>query len=240
MYLSVIVPAYNEEDRIVPSLQRMGEYLSAQNYTYEIVVVVDGAKDHTADVVRQLTGRIAHLRLIEQENTGKGGAVTNGMRQTHGRIRLFTDADNSTDIHYFEDMRPLFDEGRDLVISTRHSWDKEGATQKISQPWYRRILGMSGNIFIQIVAVPGIWDTQNGFKAFTSEAATRIFGQTRIKGFGFDIEILAMARHFRYTIGIIPIEWQNDDRSTVGLSNYINVLMQTIQVRWNIIRGIYK
>ena len=240
IYLSVIVPAYNEEDVVEKSLRRMGEYLRAQNYTYEIVVIIDGATDRTPDIVRRLTGEIAGLRFIEQQNIGKGGAVINGMRHTKGTIRLFTDTDNSTDIHYFEDMKPLFDAGSDIVISTRHPWDRKGATQKISQPWYRRILGAGGNLFIQIVAVWGIWDTQNGFKAFTNEAADRIFGQARIKGFGFDIEVIAMARQFGYKIGIIPIEWENDNRSSVGLSSYLKVFWQTVIVRLNLIRGVYK
>ena len=240
IYLSVVVPAYNEEHRIAKTLGRLSEYFSSQPYTYEIIVVIDGAKDKTGAVVQGLVPRIKNLRLIDRkENRGKGYSVKEGMLAAQGRICLFTDADNSTDIAYFEKMRPLFDKGYEVVISSRNPWDAAGATQEIPQVWYKRIMGMAGNVFIQLVAVRGIWDTQNGFKAFRNFAAEKIFPQTRISRWGFDVEALALARALRYKIGIIPIHWFNDSESHVKFSAYFQVLWETIKVRWYITRGYY-
>lgn len=241
VYLSVVVPAYNEERRIEKTLRRIAEYLAQKPFTHEIVVVIDGATDGTADVVRRLEKDIPHMRFIDRKvNRGKGASVIEGMLASAGKIRLFTDADNSTDIAYFEHMRPLFDKGYEVVISSRNAWDAAGASQEISQVWYKRLMGIAGNIFIQLVAVRGIWDTQNGFKAFRDFAVEAIFPQLRIQGWGFDIEILALARGLKYRIGIIPVHWKNDTMSHVRLLSYIEVLWQTVLVRWNVIRGRYK
>ena len=241
VYLSVIVPAYNEEERIETTLRRISEYCSSQPFTYEILVTIDGAKDRTPQIVEELKSSIPHLELVyEKRNFGKGYAVAKGMLAAKGEIRLFTDADNSTDISHFDKMKPKFDKGSQVVISSRHPWDAKGASQAVSQPLYKRAMGMAGNLFIQIVAVPGIWDTQNGFKAFRDEAAKKIFSQITIYRWGFDIEVLALARLFRYKIGIIPVHWIDDARSHVKLSAYLQVLWETVKVRWNLIRGIYK
>lgn len=239
-YLSIIVPTYNEEKRIERTLRRLDEYVRQQPYTYEILVVVDNATDKTADVVRRLESVIPHMRLLWRDvNFGKGGSVVRGMAEAKGKIRLFTDADNSTDISHFEKMKPLFDEGYDVVITSRNHLDAAGATQAVSQPWYKRIMGMAGNIFIQVVAVRGIWDTQNGFKAFRFSAAQRIFPQLTIYGWGFDIEILALAHAMKLRIGIVPANWINDEESHVKLSNYFGVLWETVLVRRNLITGKY-
>lgn len=241
VYLSVVVPAYNEEQRIEKTLRRISECLAQKPFTYEILVVIDGATDGTAGIIRRLTGDIAHLRFIDRKvNRGKGATVIEGMLASVGRVRLFTDADNSTDIAYFEEMRPFFDKGYEVVISSRNPLDAAGASQEIPQVWYKRLMGMAGNIFIQLVAVRGIWDTQNGFKAFRDFAVEAIFPQLRIQGWGFDIEILALARTLKYRIGIIPVHWKNDTMSHVRLSSYFEVLWQTVLVRWNVIRGRYK
>ncbi|TSC71720.1 MAG: Glycosyltransferases involved in cell wall bioproteini [Parcubacteria group bacterium Gr01-1014_70] len=240
-YLSVIVPAYNEEQRIEKTLRHLDEYLRQQAYTYEILVVVDKATDKTADIVRGLETHIPHLRLLWRDvNFGKGGSVSRGMLEAIGEIRLFTDADNSTDISHFEKMKPLFDQGYDVVISSRNPLDVKGATQAISQPFYKRILGIAGNIFVQVVAVWGIWDTQNGFKAFRNTSAEKIFSQITITRWGFDIEVLALARALKLRIGIIPAHWINDEASHVKFSAYFEVLWETVRVRWNLIRGVYK
>lgn len=241
IYLSIIVPAYNEEKRIEKTLRRLNAYLRQQAYTYEILVVVDNATDKTADVVRELEFDIPHMRLLWRDvNFGKGGSVVRGMASAKGEIRLFADADNSTDIAHFEKMKPLFDEGYDVVITSRHPLDAAGAGQAVSQPWYKRLLGIAGNLFIQVVAVWGIWDTQNGFKAFRAESAERIFPQLTIYGWGFDIELLALARAMKLRIGIVPAHWMNDEESHVRFWNYFGVLWETVQVRWNLLRGIYK
>ena len=240
IYLSIIIPAYNEQNRIERTLRRLDEYLRAQSYSYEILVVVDRATDKTADIVRGLENSISHMRLLWRDvNFGKGGSVVRGMAEAKGEVCLFSDADNSTDISHFEKMKPLFDQGYEVVITSRHPWDAEGASQAISQPWYKRIMGMAGNLFIQIMAVRGIWDTQNGFKAFRASAAKRIFPQLTIYGWGFDIELLALAQAMRLRLGIVSAHWMNDEESHVKIWNYFGVLWETVQVRWNLMRGKY-
>lgn len=241
IYLSVVIPAYNESKRIVKNLKVFSSYLQKQPYSYEILVVSDGSRDNTVDVVRGLESEISNLRLIDRkENKGKGYTVREGMLAAKGKIRLFTDSDNSTDISYFEKMRPLFDKEYDIVISTRDSKDAKGASQEVPQPWHKRLMGNMGNLYIQIMAVPGIWDTQNGFKAFRDYAAEKIFNVSKIDRWAFDVEALALARKFGYKIGIIPVHWINDTESKVSFLAYFKVLFDVAKIRWNLIRRKYK
>lgn len=241
VYLSVVIPAYNEESRIEKTVRAIFSYLSRQPYSSEVIVVSDDSKDNTAIIVKKLSGEFPKLFLIDRkENRGKGYSVREGMLKANGKIRLFTDADNSTDISHFDKMRPLFDKGYDIVIASRHSWDAEGARQAVSQPFLKRISGILGNLFIQVVAVRGLWDTQCGFKAFRDYAALKIFSQIKIYRWGFDIEVLAIARRLNYKIGIIPAHWINDPHSKVKLSGYFMVLFEALKIKFNLLRGVYK
>jgi glycosyltransferase involved in cell wall biosynthesis len=239
-YLSVIIPAYNEAERLPKTLKRVHQYLGNHSFTYEILVVLDGPSDNTREVLRSLSPEIRNLKVVDRiVNRGKGYTVREAMLNASGQVRLFTDADNSTDIEHFEKMKHLFDDGHDVVIASRDSKDVPGAQQAVPQAWYKRIIGHIGNMIVQLVAVRGIWDTQCGFKAFRAEAAERIFSQTTIEGWGFDIEVLALARGFRYKIGIIPAYWVNDDRSHVVLADYLRVLADTVKVRYNLLTRRY-
>jgi glycosyltransferase involved in cell wall biosynthesis len=202
-------------------------------------VVNDGSKDETAEVVNGVVGEIKNLRLIDNAaNKGKGGVVRQGMLEAMGKIRLFTDADNSTSIDQFEAMRPFFDEkGYDVVIGSRAI---KGAHIAVPQPLYRQIPGKMGNLFIQLMVLPGIWDTQCGFKAFTEEAARKVFSMSRISGWGFDVEVLALAKRCGYRIAEVPVRWINDENSHVGASAYLKVLLETITIRWWLWTGKYK
>jgi glycosyltransferase involved in cell wall biosynthesis len=235
VFLSVIVPAYNEAERLPKTLERFNTYLSATGFTYEILVALDGPSDRTREVLRKMLPEIAHLKVIDRPvNHGKGFTVKEGMLTAAGRIRLFADADNSTDIAHFEKMQPFFNEGYDLVIASRNSKDAPNAEEAVPQAWYKRWTGRLGNLIVQLFAVPGIWDTQCGFKAFRAEVAERIFSSTEIDGWGFDIEVLALARAFNYKIGIIPAHWINDPRSHVRPFDYLRVLGDTLRVRANL------
>jgi dolichyl-phosphate beta-glucosyltransferase len=241
IYLSVIVPAYNEAERITKTLERLQEYLGGNSFSYEILIVLDGPTDKTRDVLKALSGRIENLKIIDrQANRGKGFSVKEGILRASGRLRLFTDADNSTDIAHFEKMKLLFDQGYDVAIASRDSSDAAQAAQALPQAWYKRLMGHAGNLVVQLLVVRGIWDTQCGFKAFRAEAAERIFSQTVIEGWGFDIEVLALARAFNYKIGIIPAHWKNDDRSHVRSFDYLRVLADTLRIRRNFKAGKYQ
>ena len=230
--LSVIIPAYNEAQRITPTLQRINNYLESCSLSSEMLVVLDGPTDNTLEVVREIADEVPNLKIVERtDHRGKGYTVKQGMLRAVGQVRLFCDADNSTDIAHFDRMKPLFDKGYDLVIASRNSKDVPNAKQAVSQAWYKRIIGQVGNRIIQSVAVPGIWDTQCGFKAFRAEVAERIFSQTTIEGWAFDIEVLALARAHNYKIGIIPAHWVNDPKSHVRSFDYLRVLGDTFRVR---------
>jgi dolichyl-phosphate beta-glucosyltransferase len=231
--LSVIVPAYNEAVRLPKTLRRVHEYLAGRPFTYEIIVVLDGPTDNTRDVVRELN--LPNLKMIDRTvHRGKGYTVKEGMLNASGVIRLFSDADNSTDIAHFEAMKPFFDNGYDLVIASRNSNDVAAAVQAVPQAWYKQLFGRAGNLVVQLLAVPGIWDTQCGFKAFRGDIAERIFSRTTIDGWGFDIEVLALSRALEYRVGIIPAHWVNDASSHFGGLDYWRVLGETLRIRHNL------
>jgi len=240
IFLSVIIPAYNEAERIGGTLEKISRYLKKQPYPYEIIVVNDASKDATAEKVEKLKKEIFYLSLLNiKDNRGKGYAVREGMLAARGRIRLFTDADNSTDISHFELMRPFFDKGYEMVICSRDKKDAAGARQSVPQSRFKRLLGNLGNLFIQLVAVRGIWDTQCGFKAFRDFAAKEIFSRARINRWGFDIETLALARALKYKIGIVPADWKNDPSSRVKMSAYFQVLWETVKIKLDLTLGKY-
>jgi dolichyl-phosphate beta-glucosyltransferase len=240
IYLSVIVPAYDEAERIVKTLKRVDQFLAGQAFSYEILVVLDGPTDASRQVVNNLSSEISTLRVIARSvNRGKGYTVRQGMLAAVGDIRLFTDADNSTDIAHFDKMKPFFDQGYGVAIASRHPKDASGARQVVPQAWHKRVVGQIGNAVVQLFAVRGIWDTQCGFKAFRAEAAERIFARATIDGWGFDFEVLALARALNYKIGIIPARWVNDPRSQVRPFDYVRVLGEAVQVRFNLATGKY-
>lgn len=238
--LSVVIPAYNEAERISTTLLAIDKYLSVQEYAYEILVVIDGAKDNTEQVVSELAKTVENLRVVSnKQNNGKGYVVRQGMLSAKGQWRLFMDADGATPIDAVQDMWPLADRGYKVIISSRDSKDAPGARQVVKQPFAKRLLGNMANILIQVVGVWGIWDTQNGFKMFHQEAADRIFSVARITRWGFDIEALALAKKFGYRIGIVAVQWRNDPRSHVTLGGYMNTFVELFKVRCNLIRGVY-
>ncbi|MGC9968720.1 MAG: dolichyl-phosphate beta-glucosyltransferase [Minisyncoccia bacterium] len=237
-YLSIIIPAYNEAERVPATLLDIDRHLASAPYSYEILVVNDGSKDNTAEVVRNMTKAVKNLKLIDNvENKGKGGVVRQGMLLANGAIRLFTDADNSTSIDQFDQMIPFFKEGYEVVIGSRAV---AGAKLDPPEPLYKQIPGKMGNLFIQLLLLPGLWDTQCGFKAFTEEAARKVFEGSRIAGWGFDVETLSLAKKAGYRIKEVPVHWVNDIRSHVKASAYVKVLWETIAIRWWLWTGAYK
>ena len=234
MYLSVIIPAYNEEKNIEKTVRSIFGYLKEKIPEHEIIVVTDGSTDRTADITRLLKTEISTLELVEfKNNRGKGFAVKTGMLKARGDFRLFTDADNSTTIDHVEKMMSYFQKGFDVVIASIAVRGHKVATG--SEPAWRRIFGKLGNLFIEIMVVPGIHDTQRGFKIFTVEAAEKIFSKMTIERWGFDVEALALARKFGFKIKEVPVNWKNAPESHVGLKAYFQVLMETVKIRRNLI-----
>lgn len=239
MHLSVIIPAYNEEKRLPKTLEDSDKYLSRQNYDYEILVVNDGSKDKTAEIVENLKFKIKNLKLIDnKENHGKGYVVRQGMLFAQGDYRLFTDADNSTSIEQIEKMWPEFEKGFDIVIGSR---DAKGAILDPPQDIFRRFVGEGFKILRKIVA--DVWeveDTQCGFKCFTKKSAKDIFSKTKISRFAFDVEILFCAKKAGYKIKEVPIYWKNDPESKVKPKSIINMAADLFKIRWYAITKQYE
>jgi dolichyl-phosphate beta-glucosyltransferase len=242
LYLSIIIPARNEENNIKNTAENVYSYLSGRNIDHEIIVVENNSRDKTVDIVNSLTAQIPTLQLyqlqVEPGKSAKGFAVRKGMIKAKGDFKLIMDADNSTTVDHIEKMMPYFDQGYDVVIG---SIALAGAiVAGGSEPGWRKLFGKMGNLFIQIMAVPGIHDTQRGFKIFRANAAEDIFPKMTIDGWGWDIEALALARKFKHKIKEVPVNWKNDiTHSKVTLKAYFQVLMETMLVRWNLITGKY-
>ncbi len=215
-YLTVVVPAYNEEKRIGPTLHSITEYLAVQPYNWELVVVDDGSRDNTVQVVNKAIAGLPNARLIAYTpNRGKGAAVRTGVVDSLGETVLFTDADLSTPIAELEPALRRLNEGADLVIGSR------GLTESLvlkRQPLYRQ---KAARIFNKIIAV---WlrldeyaDTQCGFKLFKGPVARFLFGQQVIDGFMFDVETLFLARKFRLKVTELPVRWINSPDSRLRI-----------------------
>ncbi len=239
MYLSVIIPAYNEDKRLPKTLEEIDRYLRRKEYDYEIIVVNDGSTDRTAEVVESLKSKIANLRLIDNKiNKGKGAVVREGMLSAKGEYRLFTDADNSTSIDQVENILPEFEKGFDIVIGSR---DIKGAVLDPPQPWLRQtILGEGFKLLRKIVV--GLWevqDTQCGFKAFKKKVVEDVFPKCKINRFAFDPEILVIAKKMGYKIKETPVYWKNDPQSKVKPKWIINMAIDLFKIRWNLVTGKY-
>lgn len=229
--LSVVVPAYNEEARIGATLKRMLAYFDEQPYPYEILVVSDGSTDGTHQVVEQIGANRPEVRLIvSKPNRGKGHVVRVGMLAATGERVLFSDADLATPIEEIEKLFVALDAGCDVAIGSR---DTVGSELLRRQSLVREMGGRLFNKLVQIMAVPGIHDTQCGFKLFTRRAAQEIFRRCQIDHFAFDVEVLFLARKlFGYRIAEIPVRWMHMEGSKVRfVRDAIRMLKTLFRIR---------
>jgi len=211
--LTIVVPAYKEEKRIHLILDAVEKYAESNDFNIETIVVVDGSPDKTAEVAKSYSGKITGLRVIDREkNLGKGGTVREGIVEAKGDHIIFADADNSTPIEQVDKLLPFMTK-YEVVIGSRYIKGGEMATP---QPFIRRLGSRFLNIIIQFFAVPGIKDTQCGFKMFQRDAAYEIFKHTKVTDFSFDIELLAVARKLGYKIKEVGIIWHDNPHSTVS------------------------
>ncbi len=237
MYLSVIIPAYNEEKRISTTLIAVNAYLSQQSYEYEILVANDGSTDKTTEIVEGFQKTIKNLALITiPKNGGKGYAVQQGILASHGDYCLFMDADNSTSIEQVEKLLAAVQQGFDVVVSSRYI---KGAVITVPQPPHRVFLSSVFKFFVRALIPTTIKDTQNGFKLFRRPAAFTIFSQQRVFRWAFDVEILAIARKLNFKIKEVPIIWKNDDRSQMNFKGMVNMALEVLAVRKNLWMGHY-
>jgi dolichyl-phosphate beta-glucosyltransferase len=235
--LSVVIPAYDEEHRIGPTLARIVDYLEARPGTAEVLVVIDGSRDRTGAVVRAVASAVPVQLLDRGVNTGKGASVRRGMLAAQGRLRLFSDADLSTPIEGVERLAAAIAAGADVAIGSRRL---PASTVRVPQPWLRRTMGGLFNACVRALAVPGVRDTQCGFKLFTAAAAERLFRRQRIEEFGFDVELLWIARRHGLRIAEVPVTWADDPRSTVRpVADAVRMVRDLLRVRLADRRGLY-
>ena len=212
-YLSVVIPVYNEEARIGDSLKRIIQFLSGKDYTWEILIVDDGCRDRTIPIAEEILAGHDYRIVKNPSNVGKGGSIKRGMLDARGEIRLFSDADLSTPIEELDLLEKPLRDGFHVTFGSRAM--KESRLL-VRQPWYREMMGRTFNLMVQILHLPGIRDTQCGFKLFTAEAARRVFPLQTMKGFCFDVEILAIARRLGFKLKEVPVRWIDSPQSKVS------------------------
>ena len=236
-FLSVVIPAYNEEARIGPSIRRVATHLLGRPYSWEIVVVDDGSSDRTAEVVMEAAAETPNVRLLKEPHFGKGQAVKAGMLESTAEWRFLCDADLSMPPEQIDrffnaaDGRPLFD----VSVGSREA---PGA-RRFDEPRSRHLVGRVFNRVVRIFAVRGLDDTQCGFKLFAGSAAEELFRRQRLPGFAFDVEVLYLAQKLGFSVGEIAIDWHHHGGSKVSLAKGASAFADILRVRLNDLLGRY-
>lgn len=234
--LSIVIPAYNEAARLPATLRRIREYLRARPGSHEMIVVDDGSRDDTSAAARGLD--FPGLQVLRTEtNRGKGHAVRRGMLFARGDVRLMTDADLSTPIEDLDRLLIRLDEGYDVAIGSRAV---AGADVQVHQTFYRETAGRAFNLLVRLLALPGLHDTQCGFKVWTAAAAQEVFGAGHLDGFCFDVEALYIARKRGRRIAEVPVTWRNDAATRVGTFGGMAAFLDLARIRVNDWRGLYR
>jgi dolichyl-phosphate beta-glucosyltransferase len=229
--LSIVIPAFNEAERLPRTLDRLAAHFAGRT-DHEVLVVDDGSRDDTAARAEAAGATV----LRNEANRGKGYSVRRGMLAARGRRRLMTDADLSTPIEELGRLAARMDEGYDVVIGSRAL---PGSRIEVHQPWYRENMGRLFNLFVRTLVVPGIHDTQCGFKLFSAEAANAVFSAARLDGFSFDVEALFLAARRGCRIAEVPVLWRNDAASRVSLRRGFLAFPDLLRIRLNDWTGRY-
>ena len=235
---SLIFPAYNEGARLAPTLDTVLKYVSEREWKAEIIVVDDGSTDRTADIVREYSSRNPIVRLVQNPgNRGKGYSVRNGMLSAQGDVLLFSDADLSSPISEAPKLFAAIENGADLAIGSR--WlNAEVQTQR--QSLLRQLAGRIYNLLLRVILGLDYRDTQCGFKAFTRPAARLIFSAQKIERWGFDPELLFLAKLYRLRVAEVPVEWGHVGDSKINpLLDGVRMFRELLSIRWNNVSGKY-
>jgi dolichyl-phosphate beta-glucosyltransferase len=237
--LSVIIPAYNEETRLPATLESVYLYLSQSPYSFEILVVDDGSLDATCEVVQEFAAHNDGLRLVSYApNQGKGCAVRTGMLAARGDYLLMNDADGSSPIEEVDKLLNVLKQGSDVAIGSRA---KEDPNVVVKAQLHRTYIGNTFNLIVQRLLLPGIQDTQCGFKLFKRDVAQDIFSVARLNGYAFDVELLYIARLRNYKISELAINWTNAEGSKVNvLTDSPRMLMEVLRITLGAWTGSYR
>jgi dolichyl-phosphate beta-glucosyltransferase len=229
--LSMVIPAYNEARRLPPTLARLRDYLDAGADSYEVLVVDDGSDDDTVAVARAVAREWPQLEVLTlPDNQGKGAAVREGMLRARGALRAFSDADLSTPIEELPRLRSHLGGACHVAIASR---DAPGSDIQVHQPRWREFMGRSYNRILRLLVLPGIRDTQCGFKLFTSAAAEACFAPLETFRFGFDAEVLVRAHRRGWEIAEVPVRWRHVEESRVGgIGDALRMLYDLVRLRF--------
>jgi glycosyltransferase involved in cell wall biosynthesis len=230
--LSVVIPAYNESSRLLDTVHRCRNWLQASVPTWELIVVDDGSEDDTRAIAGEMAERDPRIRVIAAAHGGKGAAVRRGMLAARGRWCFFADADLSMDLNQ---LPRFFAAEGDVIIASREA---PGA-RRVGEPWTRHAIGRVFNLMVRVVAVPGVHDTQCGYKMFSADAVRQLFPLVRQNGFAFDVELLYMARRAGLRIREVPITWLYRSGSQVRFRTGLAAFAHILAIRWNGLLGRY-
>jgi glycosyltransferase involved in cell wall biosynthesis len=233
-----VIPAYNEAERLGPTLDRVIAFAQNSHWNAEIIVVNDGSRDQTAEIVRSYATKTSLVRLVENPmNRGKGYTVRNGVLNSNGEFVLFTDADMSSPIEEAPKLLSALEDGADIAIGSR--WlNSELQTRR--QSFMRQVLGRVFNLLLRLILRLNFKDTQCGFKAFRRQAARAVFPLQQVEGWGFDPEVLFLAQRLGFRILEIPVRWGHDTRTRINpLLDGACMVSDMLLIRWNSIAGKY-
>lgn len=235
-FLSIVIPAHNEEYRLPPSLQKIADFLQTQSYSAEVVVVENGSQDRTLEIAREFARQVPCLHVVSEAARGKGLAVRRGMLEAQGEYRFICDADLSMPIDQVNRFLPPALLHADVAIGSREI----AGSMRYHEPAYRHLIGRGFNSIVRWMALPGLQDTQCGFKCFSAQAAKDVFNRQSLTGMSFDVEILFIARRLGYTIHEIPIDWYFDPDSRVRLiQDSLQMFLDLLTIRRNARMGLY-
>jgi glycosyltransferase involved in cell wall biosynthesis len=235
---SIIIPAYNESARIGATLDKVLAHVAQRGWDAEIITVDDGSRDNTVDIIRAYVEKNPHLRLLQNPgNRGKGYSVRNGMLHARGELLLFSDADLSSPIEEADKLFGAIAGNADIAIGSR--WLRPDL-QTQRQPFYRQIFGRIFNLLLRITLGLGFKDTQCGFKAFSRRAAKTIFPLQKIERWGFDPELLYLARKHGFKVAEVPVEWAHREGTRINpLRDGTRMFADMLRIRWNGLAGKY-
>lgn len=235
-FFSVIIPARNEEHRLPDTLKQVAAYLQAQPFEFEVLVVENGSTDNTLAIAQAFAAQNPQVRVLQNTQRGKGLAVKRGMLEARGEYRFMCDADLSMPITEISKFLPPALTGYDIVIASREA----PGSIRYNEPIYRHLGGRGINLIIRLLALPGLQDSQCGFKCFTARAAEDLFRVQTLDGWSFDIELLFVARMWGYHLIEVPIHWYFQSESKVNaVRDALRMIRDIFTIRRNARRGLY-